>query len=217
MKDGDAWLEARSTASGLLADLPLPWGEPRDGDARHEAIFSLVVDAPGGKTRRLPGLYHGNAHLFAHRDVGEVQARLVRTARAVLEADERPSYLVTACRAGERLGLYARDAFNRDPFRLRAARAGLVLADEPYVQMTDDGAFECEGWPPFRPEFVVVNDVRRRDGSQLNRGAFLTFLFGILRVGDIGALEMHHLVRTIKTAEVVARDDPVELVAALRG
>ncbi len=216
MKDGDAWLEARCTAPGLLADLPLPWGEPADGETRHEGIFSLVVDEPAARTRKLPSLYHGNAHLFAHRDIHEVRARLLRTVTAVLEADERPSYLVAACSAGNRFGLYARDIFNRDPFRLRAARAGLVLADEPYVQMTDDGAFECEGWPPFHPEFVVVKTLRGRDGSNVNRGAFLTFLFGILRVGDMGAMELHHLVRTIKAAEVVARDDPEELVAALR-
>jgi hypothetical protein len=146
-----------------------------------------------------------------------VKSRLVRTITAVLEADVQPAYLVTACRAGDRYGLYARDVFNRDPFRLGAIRAGLELADEPYVLMTDEGAFDCEGWPRFFPEFVVVKHVRKADdpAGNLNRGAFLAFLFGILRVGDVGAVELHHLAKTIKRAEVVTADDPAELVETL--
>ncbi|MDQ3915606.1 MAG: hypothetical protein M3323_09815 [Actinomycetota bacterium] len=197
--------------------MPVEWGTPPPDAPRHEGIFSLWVDDALSRTRRLPSLYHGNAQIFAHRDAGEVRTRLVRTIRAVLERDLRPSYLVAACKAGDRYGLYARDIFNRDPFRMRALRAGLELADEPYVQMTEDGAFRCEGWDPFLPEFVVVKSLRGPEGQEnVNRGAFLTFLFGILRVGDMGAVELRHLVRTIKTAEVVAEDDPARLVEVLK-
>lgn len=216
MRDGGEWLEARANAPGLLDGLPIEWGDPADDATRFDGIFSLVVDGSGGRTRRLPSLYHANAQLFAHRDVDAVRARLVRTVDTVLAAGEQPSYLVTACRVGERHGLYARDIFNRDPFRLRAARAGLVLADDSYVHLKPDGRFETIGWAPFHPEFVVVNEVRAPDGvTNRNRGAFLAFLFGILRVGDMGVVELHHLVRTIKTAEVVTTDDPEELVATL--
>jgi hypothetical protein len=217
VKDREEWLEARCTSPGLLADLPVPWETPPPDATLREGIFSLVVEDDTGRTRQLPSLYHGNAHIFAHRDVDEVRARLVRTVQAVLEADARPSYLVTACRLGDRFGLYARDIFNRDAFRLRAARAGLVLAEEPYVAMTEDGSFTCEGWEPFRPDFIVVKSLRSAGGdANLNRGAFLTFMFGILRVGDMGAVELHHLVKTIKTAEIVADDDPAHLVETLR-
>jgi hypothetical protein len=216
VRDGDVWLEARSTVAGLLGGLPGEWGTPPDGAELQEGVFSLWLDDPAARNRRLPSLYHGNAQIFAHRDVEEVRARLSRTVRAVLERHERPSYLVSACRSGERYGLYARDIFNRDAFRMRAIRAGLDLADEPYVQMTDDGAFTCEGWDAFRPEFVVVNRLQARDGGNANRGAFLTFLFGILRVGEMGTVELHHLVRAIKDAEVVTEDDPARLVEVLK-
>lgn len=108
--------------------------------------------------------------------------------------------------------------FNREPFRLRAVRAGLELSDDPYARMTPSGEFECEGWEPFRPEFVVVKSLRGprgREAENVNKGAFLTFLFGILRVGDMGMVELHHLVSAIKDAEIVADDDPEQLVETL--
>ncbi len=57
---------------------------------------------------------------------------------------------------------------------------------------------------------------RGRETENVNKGAFLTFLFGILRVGDMGMVELHHLVSAIKDAEIVADDDPDELVETLR-
>lgn len=164
-------------------------------------------------------MYHGNAQLYADRDVDKVGSRLVRTVDAVLHAKERPAYLMTACRVDGRVGLFARDVYNRAPFRLRVARAGLELSDDTYVRMTPDGAFECEGWDPFRPDYVVVKNLpgpRGREHENVNKGALLTFLFGILRVGDVGMVELHHLTKTIKSADVVAEDDPEELVALLR-
>lgn len=164
-------------------------------------------------------MYHANAQIFADRDVDKARSRLVRTIDAVLNAKEQPSYLVTACRVDGRRGLWARDVYNRESFRLRAVRAGLELSHDPYVRMTPEGAFECEGWEPFRPEFVVVKSLRGprgREAENVNKGAFLTFLFGILRVGDMGMVELHHLVSAIKDADVVAEDDPVDLVAQLR-
>lgn len=164
-------------------------------------------------------MYHANAHLFADRDVTKAQHRLVQTIEAVLHSKERPAYLVAACRVDGRKGLYARDVFNREPFRLQAIRAGLEIADDPYVRMTPSGDFECEGWEPFRPEYVVVTSIRGprgREAENINKGAFLTFLFGILRVGDMGMVELHHLVSTIKGAEVVDLDDPEQLVETLR-
>lgn len=177
-----------------------------------------MVDDPGKKTRALPTMYHGNAQLYADRDVDKVRSRLALTIDAVLHARERPAYLISACSVDGRRGLFARDLFNREPYRLRAARAGLELADDPYLRMTPDGRFECEGWAPFSPEYIVVRKVRGhgRGEENLNKGALLTFVFGILRVGDVGMMELHHLTSTIKTAEVVIEDDPVRLVERLR-
>lgn len=178
-----------------------------------------MVGDPAERTRALPSVYHANAQLYADRDVTKAQRRLVQTIEAVLHAKEQPAYLVAACRVGDRKGLYARDAYNRATFRLRALRAGLEIADDPYVRMTPSGEFECEGWEPFRPEFVVVTSIRGprgREAENINKGAFLTFLFGILRVGDMGMVELHHLVSTIKNAEVVDEDDPARLVEVLR-
>jgi hypothetical protein len=201
----------------VLDRLEIDWGDPDDDEVRHPGIFSLVVDDPAKRLRQLPSLYHGNAQIFASRDVAEVARRLSSTIRIVLESSTRPSYLVTACRVEERPGLYARDVFNRDPFRLRAARAGLVLSDEPHVHMTEDGTFECAGWPPFRPEFIVVNPVPGRTPEHdIHRGAFLAFTFGILRVGAMGPAELRHLMETIRTATVVAADDPGALTGRLR-
>lgn len=212
-------MEARSTQPGLLAGLPVPWDTPPDDAPRYDGIFSLLVDDPGKRTRSLPSVYHANAQLFADRDVHKARARLVQTVEAVLHSRERPAYLVAACRVDGRRGLYARDVFNREPFRLKAIRAGLEIADDPYVRMTPSGEFECEGWEPFRPEFVVAKSLRGprgREAENVNKGAFLTFLFGILRVGDMGMVELHHLVSTIKNADVVVEDGPEELVEALR-
>jgi hypothetical protein len=86
--------------------------------------------------------------------------------------------------------------------------------------MTPSGEFAAEGWEPFTPEFIVAQSIRGprgREAENVNKGAFLTFLFGILRVGDMGMVELHHLVSTIKSTEVVVEDDdPVALVEALR-
>lgn len=177
------------------------------------------MDDPAKRTRALPSVYHANAQIFADRDVDKARSRLARTIDAVLHSREQPSYLVTACRIDGRIGLWTRDVYNREPFRMRTVRAGLELSDDPYVTMTPDGRFECEGWDPFRPEFVVVKSLRGprgREGENVNKGALLTFLFGILRVGDMGMVELHHLVSTIKDAEIVAEDEPEELVAVLR-
>ena len=164
-------------------------------------------------------MFHGNAQLYADRDVDKVRSRLALTIDAVLHAKERPAYLISACRVAGRPGLFARAIFNREPYRLRAERAGLELAEDPYVRMTPAGEFECEGWGPFRPEYIVVNKIpgpRGREHENVNRGAMLTFVFGILRVGDVGMVELHHLTSTIRSAEIVIEDDPVRLVERLR-
>lgn len=164
-------------------------------------------------------MYHGNAQLYADRDVDRVRSRLVRTIDAVLHAEERPAYLAAACRVDGRTGLFARDVYNRAPFRMRAIRAGLELSDDTYIRMTPDGEFEAEGWAPFRPEFIVAKNLpgpRGREHENVNKGALLAFLFGVLRVGDMGMKELHHVVSTIKDAEIVDEEDPVQLVARLR-
>ncbi|MDQ3952292.1 MAG: hypothetical protein M3279_04915 [Actinomycetota bacterium] len=212
-------MEARSTRAGLLAGLPVPWGVPPDDAPRYEGIFSLVVDDPDKKTRALPTMYHGNAQLYADRDVENVQGRLVRTIDAVLHAQERPAYLASACRIDGRPGLYVHGVYNREPYRLRAIRAGLEVADDPYVRLTPAGELECEGWEPFRPEFIVVSRVRGprgREHENVNRGGLLAFNFGILRVGDMGMMELHHLISIIKDARVVAEEDPERMVETLR-
>lgn len=164
-------------------------------------------------------MYHGNAQLYADRDLEKVRSRLVRTIDAVLHAEETPAYLMTACRIDGRPGLFARDVYNRAPFRIQVTRAGLELSDDTYVRMTPDGAFECEGWAPFHPEYIAVKNLpgpRGRESENVNKGALLAFLFGILRVGDVGMVELHRLTSTIRTAHVVAEDDPEQLVATLR-
>jgi hypothetical protein len=122
---------------------------------------------------------------------------------------------MTACRVGGRIGLYAHDICNRDPFRLLAQREGLVLSDEPHLRMNDHGTFETDGWPAFRPEFIVVNPVAGRDAENMNKGAFLTFVFGILRVGAMTPAELRAVAGLVKTTPVLAARDPGELVAAL--
>ncbi|MFN2588999.1 MAG: hypothetical protein ABR613_12900 [Actinomycetota bacterium] len=179
-----------------------------------------MVDDPAKRRRSLPTMYHGNAQLYADGDVDKVRSRLVRTIDAVLHAKERPAYLVSACRIDHRPGLYAHGVYNREPYRLRAIRAGLEVADDPYVRLTPAGEFECEGWARFRPDFIVVNRLggpRGRESENVNKGALLAFNFGILRVGVMAVTELHHLVSAIKSARVVAEEDPDRLVETLRG
>ncbi len=211
---------------GLLDDLPTPTADPPNGAVRHEGVFSLVVDDSGDRVRSLPSAYFGAAQIFADRDVAKVKQVLTRSVRVALEADKVPSYLITACRLGNKFGLYTKDIFNRSVFRRRVSRAGLDFADDPFVEMTPDGRFRCEGGDVFHPAFVLVNKlatvgaspsgVLAHSDDNVNRGGFLTFLFGILRVGTVRPDELRALGRMIPTLEVVSEADPEEAVEAIR-
>ncbi len=186
----------------------------------------MVVDDPRQRTRALPSLYHGTAQIFVDRDENRVRDQLAKTINVVLASDTVPSYLITACRVADRYGLYTKDICNRSAFRRHAARTGLVMADDPYVQMTPDGKFRCEGWDPFDPEFVIVNRLSNLgltarglpspSDENHNRSGFLTFLFGILRVGALEAAELRHLTRMIRSVQVVTEDEPERAIEAVR-
>ena len=201
----------------MLDGVGAPWATPPDDAVLYPGIFSLVVDDAGAKTRRLPSVYHSYAQIFAHRDLGLVLTRLESLIGRVLDADARASYLITACRVGDTYGLYARDVFNRNSFRIAARRAGLELADEPHVEMVPDGSFKCDTWGEFQPRFVVVSDVTSIAGTpDGNRGAQLTFLFGILRVGDMTAFALRRVSELVRSERVLSEPDPGLLVESIK-
>jgi hypothetical protein len=208
----------RSNVEGTLEDLDVPMGEPPDGAPRHYGTFSLVIDDSSSRIRALPSAYLGPAQIFADREVRKTKKMLTRSIGAVLTAQKTPVYLITACRIGDKIGLYTKDIFNRSVFRRRATRLGLEFAPDPFVQMTEGGHFRAEGLNEFRPDFILVNRLATVGASpsgvvalsddNVNRGGFLTFLFGILRIGTVGVRELGTLARTIQQVPIVSEATP---------
>lgn len=128
---------------------------PEDAE-RAEGMFNLVVDDSNAKVRHLPTFYVRFFQFFAHREVDAVLERLRRLLQEVPAREDGAPYLLQPCRLGDRIGLYARDYFNRSRKRRELARLGMEFADEQWVVLTRDGRFRCESWGEFTPSFVIL-------------------------------------------------------------
>lgn len=185
-------------------------GEPPDDAPRQWSVFSVVVDDPAKKTRRLPAFFHGGAEIFRSRDVDEVGRRLAATARRVLDRHERGSYLANPVRYGDKNGLWVRDICNRSAVRTRFERAGFEFADEQYVTLKEEGRVETTGWGEFAPDFLVVSRIAPttpRD-TPTSGGGNAAFLLAMLRVGPVPAHEFGSLVGMVRRAAVIGSGDP---------
>jgi hypothetical protein len=215
---GDAWLEIKSTAAGVLDPLGYRTPEPPEGAAAHEHIFSIVIDDPGKKTRALPSLHHGRTQVFVHRDLAALGARLNRALEVIGAASEDAAYFVASCRIGDKPGLYLRDLFNRSSYRLHLSRLGVEFAEDPYTRLMASGLFDCRDWGEFEPQFVIAGGPYPADENEvIDRGGGLApFTFGILRVGQITSPEIAHLSALVRRVPVLASRSPQAVMRLLQ-
>jgi hypothetical protein len=212
--EGD-WFEVRSTATGILGDLALPFGEP-DPERTYPEVFSLVVDRGEGRVRELPTFFFGMARVYADRNLDKVTQRLVTTYHDVSRAPRVPTFQINACRVGDRYGLYLGDFFNRSAARVRLRRQGMEFADTPFVRFNDDDTFECEDWGSFPISFLALTG-KTDAPTELVRPSrgYLLLSFASLRLGDTRRPELARLANVIRGLDAVGAADAATLVAEL--
>lgn len=174
-------MEARSTVAGVLSGEL--FGEPAPGDERFEGILSLVVGEPFDGVKPLPKLHFGRREVFADRSLENVTQRLERIGRSIVQASERPTYMLQPCRYGDQMGLYAKDFFNRSKFRFELRREGFSFADDPFVRLAGDGMLECDDWGRYEPRFVIYNAGANPPEPQISRGR-MVFILTTFKLGS---------------------------------
>jgi hypothetical protein len=205
----------RSTATGVLADLELPYGEP-DPDRSYPEIFSLVIDRGEGRVRELPSFYFGTARVYSDRDLEKVTQRLITTFHDVCRAPRVATFQINACRVGDRYGLYLGDFFNRSVARIRLRRAGMEFAESPFVRFGEDDSFECDDWGRFRPSFLALTG-KPDDPTELVRPSrgYLLLSFASLRLGYTSQAELARLANVLRGLDAVGAADAGTLVSEL--
>ena len=158
--------------------------EPTGGAERFEGVLSVVVQDPSDGIKPLPKLYLGSQGIFADRSLEKVARRLELMGRTIVQAAQRPTYLLQPIRYGELPGLYANDFFNRSKFRFELRREGFSFASDPYVRLPGNGTVECDGWGQFVPRFVIYNPGSNTVASPLARGR-LVFILSTFRLGSL--------------------------------
>ncbi len=207
-------MEARSTVAGLAQQLPRSVAEPPGDDERQEGLLTVLVREDEGPVRRLPSLYFGRAQVFAHRDVSGVMERLSGFASAIEELPAKETYLVQACEIHGRRGIYARDLFNRTPFRRKLARHGLRFAEAPVVT-TGPSGFECDDWGPFDPAFALV--YTPDEGAVVPvSAARLAATLATFHLGGLEASEFSRLVSACRKLDAFGGDDPAAVAHKAR-
>ena len=197
--------------------MSLPFHSTPSGAPASEALFSVVIDGDqGGRSRRLPALYFGPSQVFADRSEDKLASRLVAMVNAVAAAPGQPTYLVNACRFGQRDGLYIRDLFNRAAYRRKLSRQGMLFADDPFVRLEANGTFRNLDWGSITPSFVVIGPPdEEQEGAVRTSGAMLTFLLAEHRLGPLSAPELTVLTRVLEDAVGLAADNPGAITTAL--
>lgn len=213
---GDEWLELRCTRRGVLERASAA-ERPTSPDAiRRGGVFSLVFEESSAIIRRLPSVYLGRFQIYSDREAGRVVQQTGRLVETILGAYKRPTYALRPCEVGGRRGLYARDLNNRSAYRLKLERLNVTFASDPWVTLNGDGAFLSRSWGPVDPTFVILG-TGGGIGDQVvtARGAWLITLVTTYRLGQISALELHHLARALNGVEGVGAADPADVIAAL--
>jgi hypothetical protein len=213
---GDSWLEARSSAPGLLGNARLPRGAPPPDSEARRGVLSVVTDDDWKRTRDLPTLFVARQRVFSHRKVDEVLRRLERTVDVVVSAREQPTYALQPCELSGRRGLYGRDLYNRAPYRRHLARLGAMFADDQYVRLTARGTFQCDSWGEFTPAFVILRgDPDDPQKVVRQTGAQLVWRIATFRVGKMSPSEVRLIASRIRQLHAAGAEDPAALVAAL--
>lgn len=214
-------LEVRADTAGLLSRLRPPVSEhPPPNEARFEGIFSILAGGPadraGRRPRRLPILYMNNNPVFAARSVDDVVERTEIAMRTALQAKDRATYVMHACRVGGQVGLYARDLYNRSSFRSKMIRYGAEFSEDFYVHFLSDGRFEVADWGAFAASFLLMNGEPDEDVDQVWSASVLFSIVG-LRMGLPGPEEFSRLVSTVRDIPVLLVREPAQLVGHLSG
>jgi hypothetical protein len=183
---------------------------------------SVIGDAPGASgasrgIKRLPTVYLGNSPVFADRNLDSIRERVERSVEAMVAAPRKRPYLLQPCRLEERMGLYWRDIYNRSAYRSKLVRLGVTFSEDPYPRFTEEGAFKCEDWGAFIPDFAILAvDSTDPDGVEVIGGGLLVFGAATGRFGHASAEELGQLARMLRGVVAVSSDSPASVVDHLR-
>ena len=179
-----------------------------------------MVEQPGDdkRVRRLPTLYVGKEAMFIDRDLSLVRRQLGELVNAIHRSRQRPTYMIQPCEFAGRRGLYGRDFLNRARYRRILVREGMTFARDRFPRLTESGAFECDDWGEFVPEFLVMADypetgpdVKRTHPSAVNVALASVRLGAITSVQELRlCIELSRRIETLSTRE------PLVLANALR-
>lgn len=168
----------------------------------------------GAGARKLPVLHFGRSPLLTDRSLSRVVERLQSAVDAIVAAHDDRVYTMTPCRIGDRVGLYAKDLFERSAFRQRLARAGAEFADPAWVRLTDAG-FEG-AWGRIHPDFLVTADVGDDPTTVVSTApGFLLFATLAHRLWTPPRDELPLLRNALAGVRTVGCDDPRALCRAI--
>lgn len=195
-------------------------GEPLgdgDGEDKAEVILSVVVDEGEERRRKLPSLFLGTTQIFAHREIGSVVARMEDVLSAFLRSEESILLAAHSCEYQGVTGLYARDLFNRAPYRRKLVRSGVSFTECPYTELKADGSCYVPDIGGFRPAFVVLGDDSAEPTEVVRTSpARVGFTLASLRLGQIKPRELNQLVALARSTPGLSAGDPSALAKELR-
>ena len=163
--------------------------------------------------RKLPSFYFGRALMTASRRPQDLLDSLHASIQAALEAPRKSMFVLYGCRRGNHYGLYARNLFNRDPFRRRLIELGLDFTEHPYLELTADGGFRDPGWGDFRPEFIILGGRPKENETIASfSDALSAFTVATYRLGKVTPSELSTLTKLAEDVLTIAADHDPELL-----
>lgn len=193
-------------------------GRPTSEDGpRYEGVVTVTGPSEGRGLRRLPGVFLSRAQIYGDRDTDTLGQRLVTLVDAVVNAPLAPTYLITACRAGDRHGLYLRDVFTRSIYRTKLRRRGLEMATDPIVRQVSEREFECDAWGSFEPSFAITSDFDDANPERLASTApgLLAFTLATYHLGPMQPEELGLLTSAAKNLTAVGAMDVRAIATAI--
>jgi hypothetical protein len=185
----------------------------------HREVVTLVVDEDEGPIRKLPIVYLNRTPVFGNRNADSVIVVMQRLVKALIDSAEVPHYLLTACRIGNRFGLFGADFYNRSKIRRDLTRKGVEFAGEQFTRFSTDGWFEASEWGRFEPSFIVLRTWadHTEDPTEVieTKGAELSFQVATYRLALMEPPELSALTSVLKGSPGVSAGDTDVLFAAL--
>ncbi|MDQ3987252.1 MAG: hypothetical protein M3280_12250 [Actinomycetota bacterium] len=162
-------------------------------------------------------MYVGNQPLYADRRPESVVERLHKWVEVIRSHKDEAFYLLQPCRLEGRIGVYAREIFNRSSYIRKLNRSGMEFSGENHVRLTGRGTFESAAWGEFKPSFIIWLD-ELDDPRQVvvKSQALSSALLGPYRIGQMPAAELKSLIDATRTAPMVSAGEPTAVVEHLR-